>query len=191
MIATLIVVVFLRRHTPSPFARLRTSLRMSLTKEPHRHLYAVIFGFTMLCSLLIIDFLNLNHGYWALGTVLIIIRPDTKASLYRGIQRFFGTLVGVLLAELIIYTVHWPWLAIVVIAAVAFVSPWALLRNYWWGSAMISIMLLMLLDLPSIDNGDFHTPLVRLQATALGCALALIGILLMHLRIQRKEAPRI
>lgn len=187
VVSLLTLIVFLRRHNPSPFARLRTTLKNSLTKERHRHLYAVIFCFTVLCSLMVVDHLNMSHGYWAVGTVLIILRPDTKASIYRGIQRFFGTLVGVLLAELIIYTVHWPWLAIFLIAVVAFVAPWALLRSYWWGSAMVAIMLLLLLDLPSIAHGDFHTPLIRLQATALGCLFALVGVILMNPRILRQD----
>ncbi|KYG65781.1 hypothetical protein AZI86_01525 [Bdellovibrio bacteriovorus] len=180
VIVLLLLIVFLRRHTPNPFARLRATLKKSLTREKHRHLFAVIYCATVLVSILVVQELEMSHGYWAVGTVLIILRPDTKQSIYRGIQRFIGTLLGVIIAEGIIYSVHSPWAAIPIIGVVAFISPWALVRSYWWGSGMIAIMLLLLLDLPSIQNGDFHTPLIRLQATGIGCLLALIGVALMN-----------
>jgi hypothetical protein len=186
VICMMLIIVFIRRHDPSPFTRLRATIRHSLQQNRHRHLYAVIFCATIFISILIVDHLNIHHGYWAVGTVLIILRPDTKTSIYRGIQRFFGTLVGVVIAEILIFTVHEPLLAIALIGLVAFIAPLALLRSYWWGSGMVAVMLLLLLDLPSIERGDFHTPLIRLQATAIGCLLALIGIVLMNPRILRE-----
>lgn len=184
-IGLLLVVTYLRPQPLNSYQLLRTSFARSLTKEKHRHTYAVIFCATILMSLVVVEHITLNHGYWAVGTVLIILRPDTKLSIYRGIQRFFGTLVGVLVAEVIIYFVHAPWLAISIITAWAFLAPWALPRSYWLGSAVIAVMLLLLLDLPHLDTGDLITPILRLQATALGCLLALIGVIFMHPKVLR------
>ncbi|KHD87621.1 MAG: hypothetical protein OM95_13625 [Bdellovibrio sp. ArHS] len=189
VIGVLSALVFLRRHEPNPFARLRETFKKSLTKEKHRHLYALTFSLAVLITLLVVDYFEMSHGYWAVGTVLIIMRPDAKASIYRIIQRFFGTLVGVLVAELIILSVHSAWIAIPVIGLISFWGPWSLSRSYWLGSAMIVTMLLVLLDLPSIQTGDLHTPLIRLQATGIGCLFGLMGVVMANPQVLWRDNP--
>ncbi len=180
VVVTLATLVFLRRHNPNPFTRLRTTLKESITTEKSRHLYAAGYALAILFSLIAVDILKVDHGYWAVGTVLIIMRPEIKQSVYRSIQRFFGTLVGVIVADLIIYSVHSPWLAIVILGLVSFWGPWSIIRSYWLGSAVMAVMLLIILDMPNLQRGDLHTPTVRLTATGIGCLLALAGILLVN-----------
>ncbi|WII73857.1 FUSC family protein [Bdellovibrio sp. 22V] len=189
VVVILSCLVFIRRHNPNPFARLRKALKDSLTTEKHRHLYAFAYSFCVLSSLFIVDYFKMNHGYWAVGTVLIIMRPEPKASIYRNIQRFFGTLIGVLLAEALIFTIHSPWIAIPVLAFISFWGPWALSRSYWLGSAVMSVMVLLLLDMPYLERGDLHTPLLRLQATGVGCLFSLIGVVIANPQILWKDAP--
>ena len=190
VVVFLSVLVFLRRHNPNPFARLRVTLRESFTKEKSRHLYAFAYSISVLIALLVVNYFEMDHGYWAVGTVLIIMRPDTKQSLYRSVQRFFGTLIGVLVAELLIVTIHSPWLAIVALTFISFWGPWALNRSYWLGTAVIVVMLLLILDIPMIEHGDVHTPVVRLQATGLGCLLSLIGMVIANPQILWRDPPR-
>ncbi|UXR66040.1 FUSC family protein [Bdellovibrio bacteriovorus] len=173
-------LVFLRRHKPNPFARLRASFKQALTTEKSHHLYATGYASAIVLSLLIVDYFKIDHGYWAVGTVLIIMRPELKQSIYRSIQRFLGTLLGVLIADIIIYSVHSPWVAIVLLGLISFWGPWSIVRSYWLGSAVLVVMLLIILDMPNLQRGDLHTPMVRLTATGIGCLLSLVAIVLVN-----------
>ncbi|MNK94733.1 hypothetical protein D3C87_1149440 [compost metagenome] len=187
VVGMLTLLVFLRRHTPNPFARVRSTIRNSLTKERGRHLYALCYTLAVLGSLLLVDYFKINHGYWAVGTVLIIMRPSLTQSIYRLIQRLFGTVLGVLVAEALIITIHSPWPAIAVTAFVSFWGPWSLSRSYMWGSAVVSVMILLLLDMPHLEYGDLNTPVLRLAATGLGCLVSLAGALLANPRALFKK----
>ncbi|WP_374074541.1 FUSC family protein [Bdellovibrio bacteriovorus] len=189
VVVFLSVLVFLRRHKPNPFTRLRATLKDSLTTERNRHLYAFSYSLSVFIALIIVDYFKVDHGYWAVGTVLIIMRPDAKQSIYRSVQRFFGTLIGVLVAEALILTIHSPWLAILALTLISFWGPWALSRSYWLGSAVVVVMLLLILDMPSIEHGDMRTPLLRLQATGLGCLLSLLGVIIANPQFLWKDSP--
>ncbi|MEK2646270.1 FUSC family protein [Bdellovibrio sp. BCCA] len=189
VILFLSLLVFLRRHNPNPFARLRTKFKESFKQGKSRYLYAFSYSVSVLITLIIVDYFKIDHGYWAVGTVLIIMRPDAKQSIYRNLQRFFGTLIGVLVAEGLILTIHSPWLAILVLTLISFWGPWALSRSYWLGSAVVVVMLLLILDIPSIEHGDTHTPLLRLQATGLGCLLSLLGVVFANPQFLWRDSP--
>lgn len=182
VIATLTLLVFVRRHTPNPYNRVRTTIKDSLTLDPGRHAYALCYSLAVLASLMVIEYFDFSHGYWAIGTVLIIMRPSFTQSIYRLVQRLLGTVLGVLVAEALIYSVHSTALAIVIVAVVSFWGPWALARSYWLGSTVVSIILLILLDMPHLEYGDLQTPIMRLLATGLGCALSLAGAVLANPR---------
>ena len=37
---------------------------------------------------------GLPHGYWIVLTILIVLRPDYASTIYRGVQRACGTVIG-------------------------------------------------------------------------------------------------
>ncbi len=37
---------------------------------------------------------GLPHGYWIVLTILIVLRPDYASTIYRGVQRAAGTVIG-------------------------------------------------------------------------------------------------
>lgn len=190
IVALLSLVVLLRGHNPLAYARVRASMREALTLEKSRHRYAFAFLITVYLGVAIVEYFKLNHGYWIIGTTFLILRPDSTQSLYRIFQRFLGTLVGVLAAEVFVFSVHSLGWAIAILAVVSFLAPWALKRSYWLGTAVVSLMILILLDLPVLQHGDFLTPIVRLQATGIGCLLGLIGVICANPRVLLRKLLR-
>jgi hypothetical protein len=176
IVSCAILIVMIRGHNPSPFSRVRTSLKYIITTEKARHLYALSYALAVLICWLLIEHFQMDHGYWAIGTILLIMRPDATLSVYRSVQRFIGTLAGVLAADLLIYFIHEPIPIVAAIAVVSIFIPWSLARSYWLGSALASIVVLLVLDLPSLSHGDFRTPLLRLQATAVGCGITILMV---------------
>ena len=190
VIGGLFLAMILRRHVPNPYARLRKTFKDSLASERERHFYALAYCIAVLVTLFITEYFKIDHGYWAIGTVLLILRPDSTLSIYRAIQRFGGTLIGVLLAAPIIMTIHSFPIALALIALLAFISPAALARSYGLGSIFLVVMILLLLDLPTLEHGNLQYSVIRLESTGIGCGLALIGVLLIRARhIAKKIIP--
>lgn len=171
-----ILIVLIRGHNPNPYSRVRTSLKFIITTEKTRHMYALSYALAVLLCWILIEYFKMDHGYWAIGTILLIMRPDATLSVYRSVQRFIGTLLGVVVADLLIYFIHQPIPIVIAISLISISIPWSLARSYWLGSALASIVVLLILDLPSLSHGDFHTPLLRLQATAVGCGITILMV---------------
>jgi uncharacterized membrane protein YccC len=172
----LTILMILRGNAPSDFARLRSSVKKSFTLSRQRHLYALTYSAAVLCCFAIVESIHLDHGYWAVATTALIMKPDINQSLYRGLQRFIGTLIGVFIAQFIITYLHIPWILLLIIMTISFVTPWALLRNYLLASISISVLILLLIDIPNAQKGDLHAPMLRLKATAIGCGITMIGV---------------
>lgn len=177
VIVILSLVVFLRRHNPSPHASLRKTFKSAVYSNRDSHIYAFFYTLTLVSSLLVVRHLNIDHGYWAVGTTLLIMRPEFKNSVYRAIQRLLGTVLGVLLADLLIMQLSHPLQIIPAVGILAFLGPMCLVRSYWLGSLVVTAMMLTMLDLPFVGGeNNFAIPFVRLTSTALGCGMALVGV---------------
>jgi hypothetical protein len=159
------------------FIPYRETLRDLRTRDLHKHLYALVFAVTVLATFLLVETWQLERGYWAIGTVLLIMRPDRKQSVYRGVQRLFGTALAVVLATGVIHFTHHALYLILLISVLSLLMPATLKINYWLSSAVIGLIVLLLMDLPAIamSGAGAHLAMLRLQATALGCGIAMIG----------------
>jgi uncharacterized membrane protein YccC len=107
---------------------------------------------------------------------LIILRPDRWLTIFKTLQRFIGTLAGVLVADCIVYFQP-PALAIIFLLGIcAFIIPWAILKNYWLTSFLVTVFVVLLLEIGSGQHGSLHTGTLRLEATFIGCALSVVGV---------------
>lgn len=163
----------IRSETPPP--------HRPLNLERGRYWYSFTYTLTVLITLAVANYFHVDHGYWAVGTVLITMRPDSLLSPYRSTQRLFGTLLGVLIAGFAIYYIRTPLPLMGLIFFACVGTPWALASTHWLGSGFFALVFLVLSDLPFIQDSNLHTPFLRLQATAIGCGLTIFVILTTHL----------
>jgi uncharacterized membrane protein YccC len=147
--------------------------------------FGVCYGLAAVAGLLLAQGIGAERPYWVTITTLVVMQPDHWASVRRALQRFAGTMAGVVLAFLIAIAAEPAGTMAVLIAPVLvlpFVWPLGFARNYAIGVALISTWILLLLDLawgtPEAARALF---VPRLADTALGCMLALVGILAVHL----------
>lgn len=114
---------------------------------------------------------SLGHGYWILLTVALILKPDITSVFSRSLQRGIGTTIGVVLASFV--TVLTPgYVAIALLGLLCAPIPWSVRRNYALFSALITPVVLILLDIAGSVG-----PVLLLQrviGTILGCALVLL-----------------
>ncbi len=120
--------------------------------------------------------LHLPRPFWVTATTLVVMKPDSRATVQRTSQRILGTLIGVLLVEAIITSTHNPNLLIAYIILAAPFIPIGLVKNYTLCCAAVTVLVMVMIDLLTLNQGGVRALLpVRFYATLVGCVLTAIG----------------
>jgi hypothetical protein len=120
--------------------------------------------------------LHLPRPFWIAATTLVVMKPDSSATVQRTSQRILGTLIGVLLVEVIITFTNNPNLLIACIMLAALFIPVGLAKNYTLCCAAVTVLVMVLIDLLMLNQGGDRALLpVRFYATLIGCTLTAIG----------------
>jgi uncharacterized membrane protein YccC len=120
---------------------------------------------------------GLAHGYWAVLTIFIVLRPDYSSTLQRGLQRAAGTAIGAGLGICTVLVGRLGPGALLGGIAVSLLVAYAVFTvNYLLYAVFLTdfvVVLLKLLGLPA-DT----TAVYRLIGTCLGTGLAVLAYLL-------------
>lgn len=120
---------------------------------------------------------GLPHGYWITLTVLIVLRPDYGSTLYRGLQRAAGTVLGAGLGVATVLLGHFGSGALLAGIGVSMFAAYAVFPvNYLFYSVFLTDFVVVLLALAGLPPDQ--TALDRLAGTVIGTALALIAYIL-------------
>jgi uncharacterized membrane protein YccC len=150
------------------------TLRACLGPSSEAGRHALRLGVIAALTELLVQASGLSHGYWAVLTVFIVLRPDYSSTLQRGVQRAGGTVVGagLGLATALLAKVGMP--ALLVGMGVSLAAAYSVFTvNFLLLGVFLTdfvVVFLALLGLPADQ-----TALVRLAGTGVGAALALIG----------------
>lgn len=141
--------------------------------------FSLIYGCAAATGLLVGVVWGGLRPYWVTVTVLLVMQPDRRANTVRIVQRFLGTIVGVLAAVVAVRALPdamRPSGLLALVLALPFVWPWGYERNYGFGTAVLSAWVLILID-TALPSADLVAALfrARLSDTAIGCAIALAG----------------
>lgn len=93
------------------------------------------------------DTLKFSHPYWIIGTYLIVILPDSYQSIYKSSQRLCGTIIGVVLASVILTYVKDARILMVLVFFLSFLMPDGISKNYWVGNVYIAALIMFFLEL--------------------------------------------
>jgi uncharacterized membrane protein YccC len=155
-----------------PLLTLRASFGVSSESGRHALRLAVVTA----VAEAIVQAAHLSHGYWAVLTIFIVLRPDYSSTLYRGLQRAAGTVVG---AGLGLATVQLAKISLAALLAgigVSLLAAYAVFAvNYLLYAVFLTdfvVVLLALLGLPAEP-----TVLARLTGTGIGTGLAILAYL--------------
>jgi uncharacterized membrane protein YccC len=120
---------------------------------------------------------GLPHGYWVTLTVLIVLRPDYGSTVYRGLQRAAGTVLGAGLGVATVLLGHFGNGALLTGIGVSMFAAYAVFPvNYLFYSVFLTDFVVVLLALAGLPADQ--TALDRLAGTAIGTALALAAYIL-------------
>ena len=119
---------------------------------------------------------GLAHGYWIVLTILIVLRPDYASTIYRGVQRAGGTVIGAGLGVATALLLHVGTAALVAAIGVTMTVAYAVFAvNYLLFAVFLTDFVVTLMAL--LGQTAEQTVAFRLIGTGVGAALALIGYL--------------
>jgi uncharacterized membrane protein YccC len=152
---------------------LRASVGISSEAGRHALRLAVIAGAAQALA----QAAGLPHGYWVTLTVLIVLRPDYSSTVYRGLQRAAGTVVGAGLGVATVLLGHFGAWALLTGVGISLFAAYAVLAvNYLFFAIFLTDFIVVLLALAGLPAD--RTALDRLIGTVIGAALALLAYLL-------------
>jgi uncharacterized membrane protein YccC len=165
----------------------RPILRANLTLRSSAFRHAVRLGITMAAGAALYRALDLPHGYWVPLTVLFILRPDFGSTFTRGLQRFMGTVAGVVLATLLAAAFHPGPYALALLCTMLAVGIFAfLLANYALFTASVTAFIVFFVAFGGIP--EYKAALNRLIASVIGATLTL-GIYALWPTWERSTLP--
>ncbi len=85
---------------------LAAAIHANLTLRSSALRHAVRLAVTVAVADALQRALQLPHGYWVPLTVLWLLRPDYGATFTRGLQRYAGTVIGAVLATVLVASLH-------------------------------------------------------------------------------------
>ena len=112
---------------------------------------------------------HVARGYWMTLTVIIILQPYTSATFQRGLQRVAGTLLGGIVAAVLILTIHNSVVMLALVFLGAAVTVAFLRVNYALYSLFLTPTFILLAELNAIDR---HLVAIRIGNTLIGALIA-------------------
>jgi uncharacterized membrane protein YccC len=152
------------------------ALRGSLDLDSAVLRHAVRVAIVALLSVIVTRTLDLQRGYWATLTAVLLLQPYLPATITRGVQRVAGTIAGGVLATAIAALVHDPLGIAVAAIALAAISAAVLQLNYALYALFLTPTFVLLAE---VHARDTHLVELRIANTLLGAGLAVAGALLL------------
>jgi uncharacterized membrane protein YccC len=138
--------------------------------------HAVRVAVVALLSVVVTRALDLQRGYWATLTAVLLLQPYLPATITRGVQRVAGTIAGGVLATAIAALIHDPLGIAVAAIALAAISAAVLQLNYGLYALFLTPTFVLLAE---VHARDTHLVELRIANTLLGAGLAVAGALLL------------
>ncbi len=142
-------------------------------KDEYPGVFAVRSAATLGIAAALYKALPAQNAYWIPMTAAIILRPQLRDTLHRGMMRLIGTMAGALIATLIVLIApQSPWMLTAGVILFAWASYVLFHVNYMYFAVCLTAYVVFLLTLA----GYMEEPLVerRILFTAMGGALSLI-----------------
>ena len=161
------------RKLRDPLAIVRANLAPDSAVLRHAVRLAVLLS----VSDLVVRQVGVARGYWVPLTILVVLRPDFASTFQRGTFRVAGTIIGLLLATVLVHFVPGgQWYAIGLIAVFFFGMRLAGPANVGLSAVSLSALVVILLSLAGVSA---HEAVVRRAVdTLIGGTLALVATLL-------------
>ena len=159
------------------------SEQMTLKSIIFRHALRLAVASTI--AIAIYKFFRLEHGYWLIITVLVIVKPVFADTRKRAVERVLGSVAGGVLALLIAATFQNIIILDVLLIIFSILAFSHVRTNY--GIYVLFLTPFVILMIDTVIPGDWQIALVRIFDTFLGGAIALLVTFLLRPRPREIE----
>lgn len=116
---------------------------------------------------------DLQHWYWVPSTVGLVMQPSFGSVPGRAVLRAIGTVVGALVAALVLVWSPGGTVLGIVVGLLAAIIPWAKLASYVLQSAALGAVVLLLVE-QLAPSSAIGLPAERVAATVIGGAIVFV-----------------
>lgn len=134
---------------------------------------------------------GIDHPDWAaMGTLAVMQGAHLHISMNRALQRMTGTVVGTLLAWLILSQDPSVWIIIAILVVLQFATEIIIGANYGWGQVLVTPMALLMtyLAAPHMAGADMAPE--RIVNTVLGACMGIVFAVLFSTLDDRRHLAR-
>ncbi|MFF0384106.1 FUSC family protein [Streptomyces sp. NPDC004286] len=135
--------------------------------------YGLRLAICVALAQILVSVIEVPRSYWVALTVAFVLKPDFGSVFSRALLRALGTVVGLVLAAAVLTEVPIGWWDVLVMAVLAPLIPIVTPRGYGYQTAVITPMVLLLIDILTHQGTALVLP--RFLDSLMGCAIALIA----------------
>ncbi|MFF8402994.1 FUSC family protein [Streptomyces sp. NPDC014846] len=121
----------------------------------------------------LVSLVPVARSYWVALTITFVLKPDFGSVFSRALLRALGTVVGLVVAAVVLSAVPEGWGDVAVMCVLAPLIPALTPRGYGYQTAAITPAILLLSDILNHQGTALLIP--RLADSLLGCAIALVA----------------
>lgn len=136
------------------------------------HVFAIRLALCLAVAAVLSEIVPLQRSYWVMLTVVVVLKPDFGSVFARALQRGIGTVVGAVIGAAILAVTPYGPALLAVVAALAFLVPYTISRNWGMFGTLLTPLVLVIIDLPS--RAGWPLAEARLIDTLLGCGIVLL-----------------
>ncbi|MGE9617010.1 MAG: FUSC family protein [Solitalea-like symbiont of Acarus siro] len=152
------------------------ALEFNIKSELFRH--ALRMCIVTMISVAISYIITIEHGYWIVLTVLVVLQPDYGSTRTRSWQRVLGTLLGAGLGSSLIFIDSSHMLLDIIIAVCVFIFVLFQYKHYTIAVMVLTTQLVALIE-ANYNRADLFIIVERIIATGIGGILAVLSALLL------------
>lgn len=162
------------------------NIRSAMTLKSQLFRHALRMSLALTAGYGIIEFFNIEHGFWILLTTLFVCQPNFSATKQKLLHRIGGTLIGLVAGVLLLNLIPEVegQLFVIVISSVLFFA--FRIQNYAYATTFITILVLFLFSQLGIG---YAVILPRLLDTLIGSVLAVSAVYFILPDWQGKKIP--
>lgn len=165
----------------------RPSFRMvmggAFDKNSIVFLNSIRFGLILAVAAIFAYSFELNRSYWVTLSCAAVMAGSTLiATFHRAIQRTIGTVVGIMVATIILSAQPQGWIIAVLIMALTALTELSIVLNYGLAAFFITPNALLLAESMAQQKSLSFFASARIVDVLMGCAIGLIGTLMIGRR---------
>ncbi|WP_373546643.1 FUSC family protein [Chamaesiphon sp.] len=163
-------------------------LRENCTLESAIFRHALRLGVSLSVGVILYSITNLPMGYWITLTTMLVLKPNLGGTFQRFFQRVGGTILGAVVAAIILVAISSKPILDIIIVITVFFGVALIGFNYGYSVVFLSIFILLITDTSNSTGWQFAQ--IRVLNTLIGAGLAFASHYFIWPNWERDRFPR-